>query len=1548
MIIPDWNIFKSKFSSNPQKYFEWFCYLLFCKQHGCRFIHRYKNQAAIETDLVEADGILVGWQAKFYEGSLSEHKDDLLEMVEMAVKYYPSIKKIQIYTNSEWGQNKGQEPASKIAVEESAKENGIEIEWMVQSYFESEFVVLECEEISKFFFTFENSIIDVVQELKSHTENSLSKISTKITYNDHDLEINREEELQNLIVSESSMIFLMGMGGNGKTAVVKHLYDKISVNNGVLYLIKAHELLGGSKNRLETLDTESFIEYHKLVNKKYFVIDSAEKLHELQDDEVYVNVVSKLIENGWTIVYTIRNHFVEPLSYMVNDIFNIAPLRIEVDSIQSEELESLAKSHNFKIPTSSRLKELIRIPFYLNEFLTNCGENEELNYLGFKKELWIKQIKKGKGERERFFINFAAEKAAQLSFYNESENQYASIFVDEGILAQDESGYFIAHDIYEEWALEKYIGILYKSSTNIEVFLSRIGTSLPLRRAFRNWLGDMLEYDKDIIVAMVDVVCGNIEIEPFWKDEILISILMSSQSEIFFSSIKDQLIDKELFLLRRIAALLITSCNVVDMEYSKALAQKANEPLHLITAPTGEGWKSFIKFVYDNISSIEIENIGFVIKVLHEWVFHNIVGITAKYAGILALQYYEWLQDNRVFHSNKDFEKKILRIIVMSSKEIKAELKVVLDKVIDNKWNHSRDPYNDLCDFILEDMSGNYVAGVLTEELIQIMKLYWTESNEDKYSRLYDDGSSLEHYYGLNKCYYNFYPSSPYKTPVRHILQADINKGLDFCIWFANYTTKHYLESSLCKNEVWTVPIERSDGTIAEIQVSNRLWCVYRGSQTNPDVLGSVYMALEKELLRIGDDLGGEILVPLMMYIIDHTNSAILLGLVVSMVCAYPDQMFEVALRFFSYELYFIFDRNRLSLERSLMFGGTSADRFYIKERQESSKLEHRKVSLEELFTRYAIYYSRKCDEESKARLKELYAILDKHYEELGQDDIQDSINWRMSLGRMDIRKMDIQEARVEEQDCQVYTPVFDDVVESTRLAILEENNKKARFLGLYGWCREKFEEKNISEHNMLYENEVSKVFNEFDQYLNDLQENDESLSLIGRELKYMVPAVMYRDYYSELNDYQIELCEKIIIEGLLSPYQDGFEYNAFNGVRYAYASLPLLAYRDIESVKEVERFIVLALLDEYPIDGVNHFSVYAINALKRIVDHGYVEFVRGLMSKYAAVSVIYNDYLDRCRMMDREEYKPISADKLIYDFSTDCYNEITSAIIESEADDIDLEIIQPVIKAKMFQIMSIIQENDLTEMKHALSQDVLRYYYDAEKNDNSIYSTDGFIKSYCELMLKSDEDDRKKLFAIVGENMVGSDVTCDIARKMIIVEDYLQEREIFWWWMKQLKQMLIAEMDAYTEDTKYLSRRNSKIIRTLMLSENGWNSAAVEWHSLNKMDMLYYKEIAEKLSYHPDVLGSILKLVNGIATVHFKFGISIVADMFRKSNGFEGIGINDDIVQYLEITIRKFVNQHRSEIRRRVNLKSDVITILNWLVKQESVLGYMLRDDLL
>lgn len=32
MIKPNWDLFRAKFNDNPQKNFEWFCYLLFCAE----------------------------------------------------------------------------------------------------------------------------------------------------------------------------------------------------------------------------------------------------------------------------------------------------------------------------------------------------------------------------------------------------------------------------------------------------------------------------------------------------------------------------------------------------------------------------------------------------------------------------------------------------------------------------------------------------------------------------------------------------------------------------------------------------------------------------------------------------------------------------------------------------------------------------------------------------------------------------------------------------------------------------------------------------------------------------------------------------------------------------------------------------------------------------------------------------------------------------------------------------------------------------------------------------------------------------------------------------------------------------------------------------------------------------------------------------------------------------------------------------------------------------------------------------------------------------
>ena len=166
IIKPNWDIFRAKFSENPQNNFEWFCYLLFCKEYGQeKGIFRYKNQSAIETNTISVGDKIIGWQAKFYDTTLSSNKAKLLETLEDAKTDYKDINMLIFYTNQEWGQGKKENDSkSKKEIEGKAKKLGIEIQWYTASFFESPFVVEGNKEIAKYFFTLEESIIDRINK----------------------------------------------------------------------------------------------------------------------------------------------------------------------------------------------------------------------------------------------------------------------------------------------------------------------------------------------------------------------------------------------------------------------------------------------------------------------------------------------------------------------------------------------------------------------------------------------------------------------------------------------------------------------------------------------------------------------------------------------------------------------------------------------------------------------------------------------------------------------------------------------------------------------------------------------------------------------------------------------------------------------------------------------------------------------------------------------------------------------------------------------------------------------------------------------------------------------------------------------------------------------------------------------------------------------------------------------------------------------------------------------------------------------------------------
>jgi hypothetical protein len=98
--------------------------------------------------------------------------------------------------------------------------------------------------------------------------------------------------------------------------------------------------------------------------------------------------------------------------------------------------------------------------------------------------------------------------------------------------------------------------------------------------------------------------------------------LLSNYSKVFFDLFKDELLSDEQKLLRKLTFILRIACKEVDNDFFRQLGIKNLNLFSLkytLTKPKGQGWENLIKFVFDNIKSIGIKNINFILPVIHDW-----------------------------------------------------------------------------------------------------------------------------------------------------------------------------------------------------------------------------------------------------------------------------------------------------------------------------------------------------------------------------------------------------------------------------------------------------------------------------------------------------------------------------------------------------------------------------------------------------------------------------------------------------------------------------------------------------------------------------------------------------------------------------------------------------------------------------------------------------------------------------------------------------------------------------------------------------------------
>ena len=1562
----NWKIFGVKYDKQETWAFEQMSYLLFCAEFNNRLgLFRYKNQTGIETEPIEKDGKYYGFQSKYYTTSIADNKDDIIDSIKKAKSKNKQLDELFFYINQELSESTAKnkkKPQYQLDIEQAAKTAGINIEWRVPSHFELQLSLPDNKYINDIFFSLDPNEGDLLDEVSKHNENILQAIQTEISFGDKQIKIDRSSVVE-VIANTSEKkknIIISGEGGCGKTAIFKEYYNSYFKKIPIC-VFKANEFNVNHINDIFHFDHKftfaQFLNAYKDEPLKIFVIDSAEKLAEISNNDILTTLIQKLKENAWNIIFTTRYAYLNDLTFHIKENYQLPFDVNDVSLIGADELKSIADEFKFSLPDNQKFLERLRNLFYLREYVQQYSNiDKQGNYNGFIDLLWKKRIQNTVQkdnlhlERERCIISIAKQRCETGRFYINTDSLPQSALFQlkqDEILGYDDThnGHFITHDIYEEWTLDKIVSRSFSNHSNIKDFFDDLGNSLPIRRAFRLWLSDHLSETSKEIENFIQGAFTNVEVTKFWKDEILISVLLSDYSEIFFKFFEKEIISDDFKILKRILFLLRIACTDVASVQSIEIIK-----------PKGRGWEEVIALIYKHKSDFFDSNLKLVLPVLTDWCDFNKTGATTRYAGFLALSVIQKTETEENFYMHEVAEENILKVVFNSAYELKSELKEIFDKVVSNKWTEHRDPYEGLCSKILEKP---YIATELIKTLplsvIQLCDLLW-QKQPKKQNRFGYERDTMESRYGLaGKHEFNYFPSSANQTPIKWLLQIEFYKTLDFIIDFTNRAVESYSKSDYGKEDVVKVTLHINETEVTQC-LSGAIWSMYRGngSPVVPHVLQSIHMALEKTLLEFSQILKSEIIQNILLRILTKSKSASLTSVVCSVVLANPDKFYDVALILFKTIELFHLDTFRCTNEfqaKSLYSIGYGMDKIkdilYTDERLKTCEDKHRNSNLESLFLNYQLFGVKGFTEELNTDfIEKLYKIIDQH-----KSNASASKSYGILLARMDRRNLIPKVSQHDDNHLRIeFSPKeLSDEHRKESEEALNQYQDVFKYSSLKMWADFLISARNQTKtaKQEEYDNNPLLALSETKQLVEELKSGRNGIGMFDYSIPAFSCSKLLLEHKDKLSKEDRAFCKEIVLAAISNLFSDDYDYQISDGVEAAVNAIPALVNEYPEETEDYVSIMVLALLDETPIGHYKRICDYVIESIhKSKLWEQNSKVAQSILYGYVKLKPIYKKVVAQIRKEKGwgriskssilEKLDKINGDFTFENISFDI-NDIN--LLDIHALEIVLQLIPSDTKDK-------IHLNIYTKSLPLLASELLkdrRSYKDDSGDDSNIYLLRQHIfKNFAYFILQREKSEIDVFLKPFIDSFSTTEETASFIEELVSAEDYLNKYEQFW----QIWNSLYPKIKELCVNPRGYHLK--EIIINYLFAWRWWREGAEEWRSLKKENLSLYTNASKEIGNIPAVLYSVVKVLNSIG-INFKDeGIDWIHTIVSNNKSLHLDDLESNTLYYLEKFLRKYIFINRQKIKEEIKLKNKVIPVLDFMIERGSIHGYLLRESIL
>jgi hypothetical protein len=1610
IVEANWGNFRTKFNGREHKAFEWLSSLLFYKEHGQPTgALRYFNQPGIEAEPVIVGVDVIGFQAKFIDTDLSTYKPKIIKAIDTAKSQHPTLTQLYFYVNVDFGRSTKpgvKDPAYKTEIEEHAKVKGVAITWKTAHFFETPFVCETNANIASYFFTLGASVIDFVQEIRRHTEAVLEPIRSAIIVEGKSIKIDRRALVARLkdTLSKSSLVIVSGEAGVGKTAVVKDLYDEVR-DTTPFFVFKATEFNVSHINQLfkdyGAFTLSDFVREHEEFADKYVIIDSAEKLSALDRTEVFQEFLSTLRSSGWKVLFTTRLSYLDDLKYAFIELYNAPFEPLNIPGLTQEELVELSVANEFSLPENERLRKLLQNPFYLNEYLhIDAKGNRNTSYAEFREAIWNRQITHSSYQkdnihrkREECFLEIACKRAASGRFFVTVEGHEEALrqLESDEIIKFDSSagGYFITHDIYEEWALERTIERSFHGMSDYGHFYQEIGDTLAIRRAFRGWLSEKLGANDGDAARLIEATVSNDAIPGHWRDEAVVAALLSNYSGAFIQYFEQKLLEPpprvveqgpsssavstfsdrfayEKSLLRRILFLIRIACKDVDQALLSALEKLQDAQIgfsSIMTKPKGSGWASVIDFLNRNKAKVALHYMHAILPMLDDWNRYTKKGETTKAATEIALYYLDDLTKDGEFpySSRSEVGEQLIRVILIGSGEVKEQLGEIFRGVIARKEVSHRSRYHELVTAALSSIDKSaIVAESLPEEIIGLASVTWpyTPPERDGWGSDYRD--DIEQYFNLAPDHHDYYPASAFQTPILRLLQVAPKETVDFIVEFTNRSIEYFAKTDLGQREVEEVDVYLTPSERPLKQyISHRLWMMYRGGQAAPTLLESIHMALEKWLFAVAKQASAEVIESWCLHLIKNSRSASITAVVASVVLAESSKLFNVALVLFRTKDFFFFELARVQFDmtsRSLYSISHDPTGLFLNERLRTCDDAHRRWSLENLALQYQLFRSGTEDEElAKRRQEAVWAILDEHYVRLPDQAVETDgdKSWKLCLARMDRRKMNISSETKDDGILLTFNPEIDPDLRKHSEEFQERYEEEMQYIPLKLWATNRWEG-NDGEYSKYaqYESDYKRVVADIKAVCEGLkidETEDQRFRLFYRSIPPVACAVLMRDFADKLDPAERKFCRDILLGYASLPLIGPYEYQIGDGLDAAINALPLLTQLFPECRDDVNGTLLLTLFDRNPVGMNQRFADHAILAIFNTLWKTNPQDANALFLGYLRFQPVYENL---CETILRENRKQgvhrFHHFMAVQRLSEECEQEIAQVL----RNELTPDKLPPPAEANIDALVTAflllpLGTNDLhhkefaIELTAMMAKRVKRTSRHGEEKVD-VNTRHRFLQKFAHFVLSADRADIQAYVRPLVDNFKTIDYTEDIFQEFVSAEDKLNKYDVFW----EVWELFYPCIHALCQRRAYF--HSSSTVHNYLLAWPWWRKGAKEWHSLKDREKGFFQRVARDIGEHPAVLYSLAKLLNEIGSGFATDGIFWVSEILERGVNLADEKLETDTIYYLENLVRGFVLRNRHKVRTTPQIKAAILVILNFLVEQGSVTAYLVREDVL